>query len=187
MSSAFEVSEQAAIAEFVRSGSEASFGVVFDALYQRVFTYFLVRGTERESAEDLAQEVMLVVYQKVKTLRQENLFYGWLFGIARHHLLQHREKQQRNGDMLSLDAVEGLLTGDRRPLRGLHARMDLETCLLRLTSEERELVGLRYVEGLSFAEIAEALHLPVGTMKWRMFHIRSKFAALARGTRGVLA
>jgi RNA polymerase sigma-70 factor (ECF subfamily) len=58
---------------------------------------------------------------------------------------------------------------------------------VQLTGEERELVALRYVEGLSYAEIAEALGVPVGTVKWRMFHIKSKCAAMARAGGGVLA
>src|SRR4029453_12860677 len=60
----------------------------------------------------------------------------------------------------------------------LTADLRLTEWLKALAPAERELVVLRFVEGLSYEELAEALKLPLGTIKWRIFNARKKLAQL---------
>jgi RNA polymerase sigma-70 factor, ECF subfamily len=185
MSVACGRSEQGVIEQFVHARTEEAFGAVFEILYRRLIRYFLLRGTDLESGKELAQDVLFAVYRRIGTLRDPSLFYGWFFKIARNCLLQHREKRQRDVDVVSFEALDGMGVHGRDPETRLHARIDLESYFVLLSSEEQQIVVLRYAEGLSYAEIAETLRLPLGTVKWKIFNIRCKCATVARRTPGV--
>jgi len=178
--------EREAVERFVCHGTEETFRSLFDALYKRLFRYFLLRGTSIEGGEELAQDVLFAVYRQVGALRDPGSFYGWLFRIARNYLLQYRDKQQRGISTVPFEAAQDVPepNGSEEWLR---ARMDLDACFLMMASDERQIILLRYVEGLSYAEIAEALEMPLGTVKWKIFHVRSKCAAMVRRPAGVVA
>jgi RNA polymerase sigma-70 factor, ECF subfamily len=176
--------EREAVERFVCQGTEETFRSLFDALYKRLFRYFLLRGTSIEGGEELAQDVLFAVYRQVRALRDPKSFYGWLFRIARNCLLQYRDKQQRDLSTVPFEAVEDM-AGPNNSEECLQVRMELDACFLMMASDERQIMLLRYVEGLSYTEIATALDMPLGTVKWKIFHVRSKCAAMVRGLAGV--
>jgi RNA polymerase sigma-70 factor (ECF subfamily) len=62
--------------------------------------------------------------------------------------------------------------------------MHLMELLKSLEPAERDLVVLRFVEGLSYEELAVALEIPLGTVKWRVFNTRKKLARLVGASSG---
>jgi RNA polymerase sigma-70 factor (ECF subfamily) len=173
------VDEKQTLELFLHTRTEESFCALFAALYGRVRRYFLLRGLDRMTAEELSQNVLLTVYRRAGELRERELFQGWLFKVARNEMLQHLRRQPPPDWMIDFDSL-----GDQF-VNGLAARMpkmpgdgagQLAEWLAYLEPDERELMRLRFVEELSYEELALAFDTPLGTIKWRLFNARKKLA-----------
>lgn len=124
-----------------------------------------VRGLMRRCAgdaalaDDLAQQVFFQVWLRIGTLKQAEAFGGWLKRLAISIWLQHQRKR---------DALHGAdeFAGDEGPSRDTTGiGMDLDRALATLPDAVRLCIVLSYQEGMTHAEIAEAMELPLGTVK----------------------
>jgi RNA polymerase sigma factor (sigma-70 family) len=95
--------EGALVAEFLESRSEHSFADLFKIYTPQLISFFRTRGCERAVSEELAQEVMFVVYRKTDRLRDRTLFRAWLFKVARNALCRYYGKQSREVDTIALE------------------------------------------------------------------------------------
>lgn len=162
--------EQQAIRSFLDDQTDEAFCALFAAVYPRVCRYFLVRNTDEMTAEELAQTVLFKVYQKVRELKDAALFQGWLFAIARNELLQYWRQQQARIETV---AIEPLVENFTIEPTGFQ-RAEFDEWLSFLEPNERELVLLRFVEGLTYEELTAALDIPLGTVESRLFSVRKK-------------
>src|SRR3982074_3111208 len=87
--------ERQALEEFMCLRSADSFCSLFAFLYPQVRRYFLARGINPMAAEELSQNALFTVYQRIGALLERDCFYGWLFKIARNEMLQYLRQQQR--------------------------------------------------------------------------------------------
>ena len=166
--------EQQAIESFLDNRTEEAFCALFVALYGRVRRYFLLRGTDEMTAEDLAQRVLFIVHRKAGEFQDAALFQGWLFAIARNELLQHWRRGQSRIETVELEPMRAVLA-ERLTIEGdAELRAEFNQWLSMLEPNERELVLLRFVEGLSYEELAEGFGVPLGTVKSRLFAVREK-------------
>ena len=164
-----ESAERDAIARFLKSPSEATFRDLFLQLCPKLLNYFRLRGCEPSVAEELTQDVMLTVYREIRSLRDQELFRPWLFKIARNGLLQEIRKRGRR-----IELVE--LVGDVTALPAVETDSRLMLWMSWLEPAERQVMIMRYVEELDYAEIALALDIPLGTVQWRIFNSKKKLA-----------
>lgn len=74
----FDVEENQVIRNFLTTGTEEAFCALFEAVCARVRRYFLLRGLDAATAEDLTQNVFIKVYRQAGELRGADHFYGWL-------------------------------------------------------------------------------------------------------------
>lgn len=162
--------ERTALRLFLHDRDEEAFCALFVAVYPRVRRYFLLRRLDAPTAEDLAQTVLFKVYQKAAELRDAALFQGWLFAIARNELLQHWRQQQARIETVELEPLADSFTV---PPAGSWQE-EFDEWLRLLEPNERELVLLRFVEGLTYEELAAALGIPLGTVESRLFSVRKK-------------
>ncbi|HKX29785.1 MAG TPA: RNA polymerase sigma factor [Blastocatellia bacterium] len=166
------------VESFLLDGTEETFFALYQVFCVRVRRYFVLRGLDVQTAEDLTQEVLLKVYQKAGELRDTEHFGGWLYAIARNSLISHWRRQQSR-----VEGAESIpLTPDLAENLQIEAevleKLRLTELLQQLTSAERDLVVLRYVEGLSYEDLAVALKIPLGTVKWRISELRSKLSQI---------
>ena len=121
-------------------------------------------------ADDLAQETFVRAWRGLRTLQASGAFWGWLRRIAVRTWAQHLERQKIRFSQLDADAVDagesGAVTAGGPP-QGLtqEDRHDLNTALARLAPAARACMILAYQAGMSHSEIAEAIGLPLGTVK----------------------
>lgn len=172
--------ERQAIELFLLQRTDEAFCALFVAMYGRVRRYFHLRGLDLMTAEDLAQQVLLTVYQKAGEFHDHKLFQGWLFAIARNELLQHWRRAQSRPQTIELEPIRGELEKNISSDSASFLRTELEELLTLLEPNERELVLLRFVEGLSYEELAFVLDVPLGTVKSRIFHVKEKLLAVMR-------
>jgi RNA polymerase sigma-70 factor (ECF subfamily) len=171
-----KLKEREAAEGFLASGSEESFRVLFEALYSKLIRYFVVRGLEPHVAEELAQDVLMTTYQHAESLRQKECFFGWLFKIAGNRHLQYLRQCKRKIETIGLttNAVRSL---KRCETSEIERQSDFVRWMGMLEPVERQIMMLRYFEELGYQEIATALRLPLGTVKWRVFTAKERLSA----------
>ena len=168
------VSEQAIERDFFEQPSDAAFDRLFAVWFPKLQRFFLVRGCDPATAEDLAQETLFTVYRHGAALRRLNLFRPWLIKVARNTLLQDLRRSGRRLAPLSLDYLDQVPEGWTQANT---FRLLLADLLQTLSLDEQQIVLLRFVEELEYHEIAAALDVPLGTVKWRIHSTRSKLMA----------
>ena len=126
--------------------------------------YFARRHGGSEAADDLVQESFLQLARRLRAGPAVSSPRAYLFGIARHVSLAFLRKQGSTAE--SLDAVSEQAV-EAEPDARLEAARE---CIASLPALQREILDLRFAHGLSYAEIATALDIPVGTVRSRLHH-----------------
>jgi RNA polymerase sigma-70 factor (ECF subfamily) len=165
--------DQTTVEQFLNSRTESAFEEVCHVLVPKLLHYFEIRGCQPASAEELTQDVMLAVFRGVDTLREKRAFNAWIFGIARNLLLQHWRRTSHRGEEVDLESLDSLLPGTQ-PVEPDQLSPRFKQWMNCLEPEERKVMKLRFLDDLEYHEIAEALKIPIGTVKWRLFNSRVK-------------
>lgn len=173
------------LAARARAGDRQAFSLLVRRHQDRVFRFILRMSGIRDEAMDLTQETFLKAYRALPGWRPEARFGTWLFQIAHNATLDVLRRRQRIS-FVSLEAglpdEETLDPHDGKPLpeEQLHGKQRiglLERALRELPLEQREVLLLRELEDMSYAEIAATLGINEGTVKSRL--ARARVAALA--------
>ena len=155
----------------------------FEALYQRyagrLHRYLARVIGDPGIAEEVLDDVMLVVWQNASRFNSTSRVSTWIFGIAHYKSLKARSR--RSGRLpeapLTDDAATEVDGPEDATLRGEASRL-LARGLGALSPEQRAVVELTLYEERSYQEIAEITRSPVNTVKTRMFHARRRLAPL---------
>jgi RNA polymerase sigma-70 factor, ECF subfamily len=146
----------------------------------RLLRYLLYLTGNRETAEDLFQEVWMRVLVRGGQFDGRARFETWLFTIARNLVIDQRRKRT----MSSLDEIVEGATDDDRPMSfevaaadptpydrvsNLEDREQIAAALLQLDTLHREVLVLRFHEELSLEEIAKVTRAPLSTVKSRLY------------------
>jgi RNA polymerase sigma-70 factor (ECF subfamily) len=150
---------------------------VFQKLYAPLCRYFMVRGLDPSTAEELAQDVLLTVYRRSSELRNPVCFTGWLFQVARNSLLQHARKRHEVAQSLTGPDGEEYLPALASAGFQLAEESELFDWIQALDEDEREICLMRYLDDLDYQSIGDALQLPMGTVKWKLHQVKKKIAA----------
>jgi RNA polymerase sigma-70 factor (ECF subfamily) len=123
-------------------------------------------------ADELVQEVMITVWYKAASYDAGKASAAtWIFTIARNKRIDLLRKLKRHGGMLDIDDVWPLEDEAANPFQQLQQRtveQRVRESLQGLPAPQREAIALAFIEGKSHSEIAETLHLPLGTVKSRI-------------------
>lgn len=157
------VSDEALMLEFQR-GSREAFEELFARYRSPLYGFFRRRLASQERAEDLAQETFLAVIRATERYQPRALVRTYFYGIALKLIAAERRKQ-KNAPASEPDAEPAT---DATTEEALWVRQALG----KLDTGEREILMLREYEQLSYEEIAELLHLPVNTVRSRLFRSR---------------
>jgi RNA polymerase sigma factor (sigma-70 family) len=117
-------------------------------------------GAQAAEADDTAQDAFLAAFERIAEFRGEGTFAGWVKKIAARLYLRRIQRDKR----VTAIAAEGAQEPHVSPRDADH-RLDLDEALKGLSPAERLCVSMCYGAGLSHGEAAEALKLPLGTVK----------------------
>jgi RNA polymerase sigma factor (sigma-70 family) len=152
----------------------------FESLVRR--NQSLVRGFLRRLcsgdsalADDLAQETFVMAWRRIGSFEAKGSFKGWLCRIAYTQFLQNRRSAKASARREEAVMAEAATMQDDRG--AAEARLDLDRVMAVLSPEQRAAMALCYGEGMSHAEAAEALGLPLGTVKSHVMRGRAKVLA----------
>jgi RNA polymerase sigma-70 factor (ECF subfamily) len=127
---------------------------------------YIARLAGTENADDLLQDVLIIVYRKVTWLEDPKLFRPWVLRIASRATFRHLKKGRRRiEDPMDQAVLDQTIVSSLQP-----SEQDIEELLNcdALSTACRAVLALHYEEGMTLVEIAAVLEIPLGTVKSRL-------------------
>lgn len=165
-----------------QKGRLRAFEILFGRHRDGIFRFLLRFTRNRETAEDLLQEVFLRVVAKKDSFQQRSKFTTWLYTIARNLCIDHlRKMRHRNAASLDqpcrpgaesevtlMDRIDSKAVPPDRKAHQIDLRQRIARAVEELRPEQREVFLMREESGLPFDEIATIVDAPLNTVKSRM-------------------
>lgn len=174
-----------ALIERVLSGDRNAFRDLIET-YQSLVVHVVFRLVDNPAdREEMCQDVFVKVYQHLGKFEYKARLSTWIARIAYHHCLNYLKKKKvalyddlaESGNPREGEAGLDRLPGDA----GMDTEMDdrelgdiLRREIDRLPAQQRAVLTLYHLEGFSYAEIADILELPEGTVKSHLFRARNR-------------
>jgi len=181
--------EDAELLRAVQQGDATAFRGLVEKYQNRVYgmVYGMLRN--REDARDITQEAFVKAYKNLGSFRLESSFYTWLYRIAMNLAIDHVRKRKRRkttsfedeiGARDETGAIDEIHHQDspRRALERKQLYVRIMEAMDKLPEDQRQVVLLRELEGLSYKEIAEVMAIPEGTVMSRLYYARRKLQQL---------
>jgi RNA polymerase sigma-70 factor (ECF subfamily) len=127
---------------------------------------YVLRLVGATAADDVLQEVLIVIAHKLTWLAEPRFFRAWAFRIASHKAFDHLRKEKRGGGHETSDAVLEALVAPPPSPSGDEVRALLENATLSPAS--RAVLMLHFQEEMPLTQVAAVLELPLGTVKSRL-------------------
>jgi len=149
-----------------QSGDREAFAILFEQYKNLVYkTAYLMLGESTE-AEDALQEIFVQIYKSLPGFDPSKAaFTTWLYRVTFNYCLNHRRKKRPVS--LPLEDISPALKSEF-PSTQLAEEEVLQQAIGNLTDKQRAVVVLRYFWDLPYAEIAQILDVPLGTVKSRI-------------------
>lgn len=178
----------------VKTGDRAAFSELYEIHKGPLFNFIYRMSWDRAAAEDCLQEVFIAVWKAAANWEPTAQVNTWLFKIARNIWINEGRRSKRRPALFSFlgssDEESGAPdfpdagAGPDESALGVEARAAVRKAVDQLPEKERMVVLLSEFEGLKYAEIAEILEIPVGTVKSRMSSASERLRALLRKFEG---
>jgi RNA polymerase sigma-70 factor (ECF subfamily) len=169
--------------ERARAGDSGAFNEVVTAYRRRILGTVSRLIGRPEDVEDVAQEVFLRLYYSLDQLRSPEVFEPWLYRLTVNAALDYlRKRRRRNesrmGDLsdqqvMMADAVAGMKHQVEETEKS-KTREFVDSLLSRISPEDRLLLTLKEVEGLSLKELEKVYHVNENALKVRLFRARQR-------------
>ena len=169
--------------ERARSGDGAAFNQVVTAYRKRIFGTIARLIGRPEDVEDVAQEVFLRLYYSLDQLRTAEVFEPWLYRLTVNAAYDYLRRQRRRAEsrmsdlseqqVVMADAAAGGKANEEEE-RQTKIRELVHSLLSSVSEEDRILLTLKEVEGLSLKELEKIYHVNENALKVRLFRARQR-------------
>lgn len=165
-----ESDTEADIIEACRKGDREAFQKLFETYKDKVYSIALHFSRDESSARDITQQVFLKLFTTIGQYRHDAQFTTWLYRIVSNACTDERRKMSRFIPLGDEGEVKGMATRGRQEDNYIRREMadSVREAIGELSPKLRMPILLKYVEGLSYDEIAEALGLSKGTVASRL-------------------
>ncbi len=147
-------------------GDANAFGQLYELMVDRVYRYVYFRVTNEEAAEDLTSKVFLKAWEHLPNYKPgSSPFIAWLYTIARNTVIDHYRVQKPTTALDEMFAAPepGPLPDEQYERQ---VQVDcLRQALQRLTNDQREVVTMKLIDGVSTDDIARHLHKSPGAVR----------------------
>ena len=148
------ITDEPALVRAARTDVQA-FGSLYDHYVQRIYKYCYFRIGNPQEAEDVTAQIFLAALEGLPRRREDGHFAAWLFTIARNKVVEHHRRARH--ETLDESLLPPLHIDMELTVEKTQRRERLLKLIQALAEDERELIHMRYVAELSFAEIAAYL------------------------------
>lgn len=177
---------QKEVIEGCKAGDEKAFSEIVLTYQKKVFNIAFRMLGNREEAKELSQEVFLTVLESIKDLKEAIKFESWLTQITLNHC-RNRWKYLKRRQYFKTDSLDDPIETEDgemerqvfdpsdNPETSLEKKMIrqfVQSGLMKLKEDQREMIVLRDLQGYSYEELGELFSLPEGTIKSRLHRAR---------------
>lgn len=198
-----ERARDAELVDQAKAGDSAAFQRLVIAHQGRLFSVAFGMLRDRDDAMDVVQDAFIKAHRKLAEFEGNAAFSTWLYRIAVNLCIDKKRSDARKKKTDIDDAANRNLDDDdplyaeskysprlsgANPLRNAGDKQlgaQIGKAMAELSDDHRAVVLLREVEGLSYEEIADALHIPKGTVMSRLFHARKNLQRSLRPVLGI--
>jgi RNA polymerase sigma-70 factor (ECF subfamily) len=151
-----------------QAGDRQALSQLFQSIQEALHSYLVRLVNDEHLADDILQEVFVLIWRKLPWLRDPELFRPWVYRIASREAL-HRLKKERFWSRLVSDPQLERMAQDEPPERVPQEWLDqLPRHLAAVSPASRAVLLLHYLQGLTLDEVAEVLAVSPGTVKSRL-------------------
>ncbi len=166
-----EISDEQ-IALLVQKGDKEKFSILMDRYKAKLFRYGRKFLANEDNIDDVVQEVFIKTYQNIRSFDASQKFSPWIYRIA-HNTYINAIKKISRGPIYTFDfdtIVSHPVYEDPlvKETEDAEIKKVIDESLEALSPQYREIVVLYYSEELSYKEIADILHIPIGTVGIRL-------------------
>lgn len=134
----------------------AAFGRLYNHFVQPVYRYLYSQVGTVHDAEDLTSQTFMTAYESLPRYRERGYFSAWLFRIARSRMVDHFRGSRREVGLQAAERIKATHDALGQVIQDEELNR-LNTLVCELAEEEQDLIRLRYIADLSFAEMADLL------------------------------
>ena len=161
------------VSAIAKRQDRAAFSALFEFFAPRIKAFMLRSGASEAGAEELAQETMLAVWRKAALFDPASAgAAAWIFTIARNLRIDVHRRERRGGMIETSDVeIEFQIDDSPQPdalLATTQSEERVRSALTKLSDDHMRVVELSFFEEKAHAEIAQALNIPLGTVKSRL-------------------
>jgi len=150
-----------------QAGDGLAFAELFDRYRPRLQYYLRKLAGDALEMDDLLQDVWFDVFRALPRLADPGAFPAWLYRVARDRAFRRLRRRRPPCEPVAeheLADRDGELTAD--DVAWVHAALD------RLSPEHREVLVLRFLEGMAYGDVAQVVGCALGTVKSRIYHAK---------------
>ncbi len=167
--------DERALIERCRKGDdERAFGELVDRYKDLVYGMVTRLSGDRSQVEDLAQDVFLKVHRGLPYFRGEARLATWIYRIVANVCVQARTKRR---EVTATDELPDRGAADAS-FSDLELRDRLEKAIAQLPDQYRLLIAAHYLQGVQYEALAEALNIPLGTVKTHLYRAKRQLREL---------
>ena len=153
-----------------KQGNRSAFRDLFEAHKDRVYTIAFHYGGDDDTARDVTQQVFLKLFTSINQFREDSQFTTWLYRIVANACAdEHRKRRRFVPFSPEIEVSHMTERGSQEAAYDRRQMADsVRGAIAELTPKLRLPILLKYVEGLSYDEIAESLGISIGTVSSRL-------------------
>ena len=165
--------EQLLLAKIARADTVA-LEILYHRLRPRLHRFLLALGLAADTLDEICNETFFVVWNRAASFDGSCRASTWIFAIARNKLMDAQRRERRHAARFEETQMERLPETRLDVAARFELDQDIGKALEHLPAEQRAVIELAFIDGLSYQEIADVMACPESTVKTRMFHARRK-------------
>jgi RNA polymerase sigma-70 factor (ECF subfamily) len=174
--------EERIILERVKRGDIESYGIIVKKYMKRAYFIALGFTGDPDDALDISQEAFIRAYRSIENFDTTKPFFPWLYQIIKNISIDFKKRKRKRGEIPiefidDLGKTEATIPGINQHL----LKEKIWKAIEGLPPPEKEVVLLRYFQGLSYKEMSEIMDCPIGTVMSRLYYAKSKLREKLKG------
>jgi RNA polymerase sigma-70 factor (ECF subfamily) len=166
------------LVERCRRGEVGAFEELVDRYKNLVFAMIMRTFPDRSQAEDLAQDVFLRIHRGLPYFRGEARLSTWIYRIVVNVCVQDRGRGTSSVSLDDANARVSTPAAADRHADDLELRDRLEKAIAQLPAQYRLLIAAHYLRGVQYEDLAEAMNMPLGTVKTQLHRAKRQLRML---------
>ncbi len=152
-----------------QTGDKKAFDELLKSIQTSLFRYIYRLTSEHALAEDVLQEVFIIIYRKLRWLENPKLFRAWTYRIASRETFRRLKIERRRTQQIrDEETLERISSVEKEEIYEPELIAKIPDLLAEISPAARAVIVLHYLEEMTLSETAEILDIPPGTAKSRL-------------------